>query len=76
MIAYIVTGSNDKSVKVRIYPELKVTQAINVHDSYVNSDAISMDNTYTFSGLNDKTIKVWNLYNNKIEFELKECIRY
>ena len=58
MIAYIVTGSNDKSVKVRIYPELKVTQAINVHDSYVNSDAISMDNTYTFSGLNDKTIKV------------------
>ena len=73
---YIVTGSNDTSVKVWVYPELTVIQIINDHDSYVNSVAISMDNTYIISGSNDKTIKVWNLHNRKIEFELKGHIGF
>ncbi len=56
---FIVSGSEDNTIRVWERDSRTQLQEIKGHNSYVNSVAISSDNMFIVSGSDDKTIRVW-----------------
>jgi len=59
--AALVSGSEDKTIKVWNLQSGKETRMIAGHTNWVTSLAISLDGQTLVSGSFDKTIKLWNL---------------
>ena len=58
---YIVSGSDDKTVRLWDFKSGKLLKTLNGHSNSVNSVAISSDNRYIVSGSSDKTVKLWDV---------------
>jgi WD40 repeat protein len=56
---YIVSGSDDYSIRVWERESGTQIQELKGHNSLVNSVTISKDNKLIVSGSSDKTIRVW-----------------
>ncbi len=56
---FIVSGSEDNTIRVWERESGTQLQEIKGHNSFVNSVAISSDNMFIISGSDDKTIRVW-----------------
>ncbi len=56
---FIVSGSNDDTIRVWERESGKQVQELKGHYGSVNSVAISSDNKFIVSGSSDKTIRVW-----------------
>ena len=57
----IISGSEDKSIKIWDIESGKEIKKLNGHSECVYSVAISSDNKYIVSGSGDNSIKIWNL---------------
>ncbi len=74
---FIVSGSEDKTIRVWDRESGTQIQELKGHNFSVNSVAISSDNKFIVSGSDDKTIRVWEresgtliveyLYNSNID---------
>ncbi|MDX4026066.1 caspase family protein [Aliarcobacter skirrowii] len=58
---YIVSGSDDKTVRLWDFKSGKLLKTLNGHSNSVNSVTISSDNRYIVSGSSDKTVKLWDI---------------
>lgn len=67
----LVSGSNDKSIKIWDLANGKLINTLNGHKNAVNSVAISPDGQTLVSGGGDKTLKVWDLKTGKLKNELQ-----
>jgi WD40 repeat protein len=56
---FIVSASNDKTLRIWGYSTGELKRTLNGHEDAVNSCAISPDNQIIASGSDDKTIKLW-----------------
>ena len=65
---YVVSGSNDKTLRVWELASGQCVRALEGHTDRVQSVAITPDGRYTVSGSNDKTLRVWELFSGR-------CIR-
>jgi WD40 repeat protein len=61
----IVSGSWDNTIKVWNLNTGKLLNTLEGHSLFVESVAITSDNSMIVSGSDDKTIKVWNLQQGK-----------
>jgi WD40 repeat protein len=57
---YIVSGSNDKTLKVWDFKTGNCNMTLNGHSGRVNSCAVSPNNRYIISGSDDNTLKLWD----------------
>ena len=57
----MVSGSDDKTVRVWNLLEKRQEAVLEGHTSEVSSVAITSDNRFVVSGSSDKTVRVWNL---------------
>jgi len=57
----LVSGSNDRSIKLWSLPEGAFIKKMTSHTNYVNSLAISPDGKQLASGSSDRSIKLWSL---------------
>ena len=57
---YIVSASNDKSIKIWDKETCNLISTLNGHSSFVKSVGISYDSKYIVSGSADKTVKLWD----------------
>ncbi|WP_390881522.1 WD40 repeat domain-containing protein [Aliarcobacter cryaerophilus] len=62
---YIVTGSEDKTIKIWDFNSGKCLKSFNGYLGNACSLAISPDGKYIISGSNNETINIWNLNSNK-----------
>ncbi|KAF8975237.1 WD40-repeat-containing domain protein, partial [Cyathus striatus] len=62
----IVSGSDDRTVRVWNSYSGKLLNELNGHSHVVNSVAISQDGTTVVSGSDDRTIRVWNSHSGKL----------
>ena len=67
----IVSGSDDKTVKLWNLNEGKEIRSFKGHSDWVYAVAISPNGEIVVSGSKDKTVKVWNLKNGKELLNLK-----
>ena len=58
---YIVSASNDKTVRLWDVNSGKLLKTLNGHSNSVNSVVISSDNRYIVSGSWDNTVKLWDV---------------
>lgn len=63
---YIVSGSDDKSVKIWNVAEKKEHTSLDKHTGAINSVSFSTDGTLLISGSDDETIKIWNVENGEL----------
>jgi WD40 repeat protein len=68
---YIVSGSDDKTIKIWDMISKKEIKSLVGHSDFVYSTAISPDGKYIVSGSEDKTIKIWDMNTGK---ELKSLV--
>ena len=68
---YIVSGSNDQTIKVWNLNTGELERTLEGHASRVISVAISEDGQRIISGSSDKMIKVWNLNTGELERTLE-----
>ena len=57
---YIVSASQDKTVKIWDIATGKELQTLEGHTSYVNFASFSPDSKYIVTASDDKTIKIWD----------------
>lgn len=69
---YIISGSQDKIIKVWHLETGKEIFSLTEHPEWITSLAITNDGKTLISGLEDATIKVWNLTTKKVIFTLTE----
>ncbi|MBN1648787.1 MAG: ankyrin repeat domain-containing protein [Spirochaetales bacterium] len=62
---FIVSGSNDKTVKLWNLETGQELRSFSGHGDYVNAVAVTNDNRYIVSGSSDKTIRIWDLKSGK-----------
>jgi DNA-binding beta-propeller fold protein YncE len=62
----IVTGSNDKTVRLWNLQGKLISQPLQGHEGAVNSVAFSPDGQMIVTGSDDKTVRLWNLQGNLI----------
>ena len=67
---YLISGSEDKSIKFWNLEEKLDEHSLYGHTSNVYTIAISQDAKYLASGSNDKSIIIWNLNDKREEFTL------
>ena len=70
---YLVSGSNDKTVRLWDVATGKEIKQFLGHTESVNSVAISKDSRYLVSGSIDKTLRLWELATGK---EIKQFLGY
>ena len=64
---FIVSGSNDKTVRIWNFWTKNQEGVFIGHLSWVRTVAINHDDRFVISGGGDKTVRVWNLMEKKIE---------
>ena len=64
--AYILSGSDDKSLKLWDRQTGKIVKSYEGHSNRVNSVAFSPDGAYILSGSADKSLKLWDRQTGKI----------
>ena len=69
---YIISGSDDKTVRIWNLVENKQEAVLEGHTDSVYSVAVTSDNKYIISGSDDETVRVWNLLEKKLEAVLLE----
>jgi uncharacterized protein YjiK len=57
---YLVSGSDDTTLKVWNWQTGKVVRTLSSHTDWVNAIAFSDDGKYLVSGSRDSTLKIWN----------------
>ncbi|MBW4561527.1 MAG: hypothetical protein KME32_10310 [Mojavia pulchra JT2-VF2] len=57
---YIISGSDDKTIKVWNWQTGEEVRTLAGHDDYVRAIVLTSDGKYIISGSHDTTIKVWN----------------
>ncbi|MBD2339581.1 hypothetical protein H6G64_21645 [Calothrix sp. FACHB-156] len=57
---YVISGSDDNTLKVWNWQTGEELRTLNGHSSYVNALALTPDGKYVISGSLDSTLKVWN----------------
>ena len=57
---YIVSGGDDKTVRIWNLQEKTQEAVLQGHTGYVTSVAITNDNKYIVSGGNENTVRIWN----------------
>lgn len=67
---YIVSGSQDYSVKVWSVHTLEEEFTLLGHTSSITSLAVTPDGKQIISGSEDQTIKIWNIFERKLEITL------
>ncbi|NEO89455.1 MAG: protein kinase [Moorea sp. SIO3G5] len=67
---YLVSGSNDHTVKIWNLPKGELVRTLNGHDGNVYSVAITPDGENIASGGDDNTIKIWNLKRGQLKKNL------
>jgi len=63
---YVVSASNDKTIKIWEISTGKLVKTLEGHKKYVTSVALSSDGKYIVSGSNDRTVKVWEFSTGKL----------
>jgi WD40 repeat protein len=58
---YIVSGSEDETVRVWERDTGKEVQKLTGHHDWVNSVAVTPDGRYIVSGSADQTVRVWSI---------------
>ena len=66
--AYIVSGSNDRSVRVWDASKGEELKTLYGHTDYVQSVAFSSDGTRIVSGSDDRSVRVWHLAYDDLHF--------
>ncbi|HEY9852629.1 MAG TPA: serine/threonine-protein kinase [Leptolyngbyaceae cyanobacterium] len=66
----LVSGSNDKSIKIWDLNSGKLVNTLRGHKNAVNSVAISPDGQTLASGGGDRTLKLWDLKTGKLKKDL------
>ncbi len=56
---YIISGSEDNSIKIWERETSSEIQTLKRHSGYVTCIAFSNDDKYIISGSDDKSIKIW-----------------
>ena len=67
---FIVSGSNDKTIKIWNLEEKNEEFSLDGHSGSVQSVSFSPDCKFLASGSTDKTIKIWNFEERKEELTL------
>ena len=68
---YIVSGSDDYSVKIWEMKSGKLLKILNGHTNWINSVLISNDGKYIFSGSGDGSVNIWEMESGKLLKTLK-----
>ena len=63
---FIVSGSNDKTVKVWNTASGRLLRSLDGHTDSVRAVAVSPDGRFIVSGSNDKTVKVWDAASGRL----------
>ena len=63
---YIISGSEDKTVKIRDFSTGNLLRTIEAHSQPILSVAISLDDNYIFSGSTDNSIKISGIFESSI----------
>ena len=58
---HLLTGSDDKSIKIWSLPTRKFHSSLVGHSNWVRSAKFSTDNSLAVSGSDDKTVKLWDI---------------
>ena len=64
---YVVSGSEDKTIRIWNLLEKRQETVLQGHTSPVLTVAVTSDNKYIVSGSLDKTIRIWNLLEKRQE---------
>ena len=73
---YIVSGSIDKTIRIRNLLEKKQEAVLKGHSSTVRTVAVTSDNKYVISGSSDNTIRIWNVFEKRQETVLEEHLNW
>ncbi|KAJ3127168.1 hypothetical protein HK100_009892 [Physocladia obscura] len=68
---FVVSGSNDKTVKVWNAKTGIVQKILEGHSDYVHAIAISTDEQFIVSGSEDSTVKIWDVQTGALQRTLK-----
>ena len=80
----IVTGADDKSVKLISINDKKLQANLLGHTNWVKTVRFSRDSLLVASGSDDKTLKLWDTYRRKLVYDFKNgehkgavnCVRF
>ena len=72
---YVVSGSNDKSVKIWSSESGEVVRTLNGHTENIFSVSFSPDGKYVVSGSRDKSVKIWSTESGEVVRTLGEVVR-
>jgi WD40 repeat protein len=63
---FIVSGSEDRTVKVWELESGRLLRSLKEHADDVNAVAVSPDGRFIVSGSDDRTVKVWELESGRL----------
>jgi WD40 repeat protein len=63
---FIVSGSDDRTVKVWELESGRLLRSLEGHTGGVNAVAVSPDGRFIVSGSSDRTVKVWELESGRL----------
>ena len=68
----IISGSNDRTIKIWNMSTGECEQTLKGHDGWVTSVCVSLDGSKIISGSVDNTIKIWNMSTGECEQTLNK----